>query len=273
MKRLPISVKESLQISSYLITGASTLAGIWGYTVRDISDSISWWKWLLIILASFILLSVIVYFIIKACKKKEYHTQINGKPVTIKIGDIFDSSGWKVIPFNERFDTVVDDRIIAHGTLNGKMIDKYVPDIEQLQYAIENAKDDSSPYKPHESNGKLLYPLGRIIVYEDYLLLAFSHFDEQNRAHIGIGEYEHLLHKMWSEIRRVYAGKPITIPLLGAGITDITGIPEKNYTEFLKCILCTLRSSNFKPEEGITIVLTETVMGKIDLDRIREEFR
>lgn len=77
---------------------------------------------------------------------------------------------------------------------------------------------------------------------------------------------------MWSEIRRVYAAKPITIPLIGAGITDIEGMPEKNYTEFLKCILCTLRSSKFQPDKGITVVLTKDVMDKIDMSVIREEF-
>ena len=220
----------------------------------------------------FIALSAVVFLIIKVFPKREYRTEINGKPVTIKVGDIFDAAGWKVIPFNERFDTVVDDRTIAHRTLNGIMIDQHVSDLEKPRSVIEQAKDDSSPYQPHEKDGRLIYPLGRIIDYDDYLLLAFSHFDEQNRAHIGIGEYELILHKMWNEIRRVYAGKPITIPLLGAGITDITGIPEKNFTEFLKCILCTLRSSKFKPENGVTIVLTDTAMDKVDLERIREEF-
>lgn len=272
MKHIPLSIKKSVQISSYIITGANTIAGVWGYTIRDINDSISWWKGLLILLFAFIVLFAVVFLIIKIFPKREYRTEINGKPVTIKVGDIFDASGWKVIPFNERFDTIVDDRTIAHKTLNGKMIDEHVSDLGKLRSVIEHAKDDSSPFKPHEKDGRLIYPLGRIIDYDDYLLLAFSHFDEQNRAHIGIGEYELILHKMWNEIRRVYAGEPITIPLLGAGITDITGTPEKNFTEFLKCILCTLRSSKFKPENGVTIVLTDTAMDKVDLERIREEF-
>ena len=77
---------------------------------------------------------------------------------------------------------------------------------------------------------------------------------------------------MWAELRRVYAAKHITIPLIGAGITDINGMPEKNYTEFLKCILCTLRSSKFQPDKGITIVMTREAMMRIDMNVIREEF-
>ena len=73
-------------------------------------------------------------------------------------------------------------------------------------------------------------------------------------------------------MRRVYAAKPVTIPLIGAGITDVEGMPEKNYTEFLKCMLCTLRSSKFQPDKGITIVVTTDIMNKIDMNEIREEF-
>lgn len=49
-----------------------------------------------------------------------------GKPVEIKIGDLFTEEEWKVIPFNDRYDTQVDDVIVSHNSLNGKMIDLYV---------------------------------------------------------------------------------------------------------------------------------------------------
>ena len=73
-------------------------------------------------------------------------------------------------------------------------------------------------------------------------------------------------------MRRVYAAKPINIPLIGGGVTTINGLPEKNYTELLKCILCTLRSSKFQADQGITVVLTKDAIDKIDMNVIREEF-
>lgn len=42
---------------------------------------------------------------------------IRGIKVNIRKGDIFKTNGWKVIAFNEYFDTQVDDVIIAHNTL------------------------------------------------------------------------------------------------------------------------------------------------------------
>ncbi len=203
---------------------------------------------------------------------RSYKTTINGKPVVIKTGDIFKEPGWKLIPCNERFDTEVNDRIIAHNTLNGKMIDDHIDDLEALNTAIRAAADDKSAFGPHMAKGKLVYPLGRLIPYKDFLMLSFSHFDENETAYIGVGEYEQLLIRMWVEMRRVYAAKRINIPLIGAGVTTINGLPEKNYTELLRCVLCTLRSSMFQADQGVTIVLTRDSIGQIDMNAIKEEF-
>lgn len=272
LKKIPITIKKSLQYAFSIIAGTSTIAGIWGYTLKDINEQLQWWKCGIILLAGFAIISVIIFFILDRLKHKAYNTTVNGIPVKIKVGDIFNEMGLKVIPFNERYDTEVDDIIIAHNSLNGKMIDNYVKDIEDLKSKIKSAQTDNSPLKPSRKNGKEIYPLGRVIPYNDFLLLAFSHFDEQNKAYIGIGEYEKLLICMWSEIRRTYAARQIAIPLLGGGITTIQGIQDKNYTELLKCILCTLRSSKFQPKEGITIVLTQDAIENIDMNIIKEEF-
>ena len=272
MKKIPSTIRKSINYAFAIITGISTIVGLWGYTVRDISDKLQWWQCGMVLLISFVILSVIIFLILESLKHKAYDTTVNGIPLKIKVGDIFNEMGLKVIPFNERYDTEVDDIIIAHNSLNGKMIDNYVEDIEDLKSKIKLAQADNSPLKPTRRNGKETYPLGRIIPYNEFLLLAFSHFDEQNKAYIGIGEYEKLLICMWSEIRRTYAARRIVIPLLGGGITTIEGIQDKNYTELLKCILCTLRSSKFQPKEGITIVLTQDAIENIDMNIIKEEF-
>ena len=246
--------------------------GLWGYTVKDINPSLSWWKWGIILIICFAVLSTCIFFILKRAGHKSYTTTINGKSVQIKVGNIFSEQGWKLIPCNERFDTTVDDLIIAHNTLNGKLIDTYVGDIEELKSRIAAAASDSSNLTPYIKDGKLVFPLGRLIPYHDFLLLAFSHFDENETAYIGIGEYEQLLIRMWAEMRRVYAAKPISLPLIGGGVTTINGLPEKNYTDLLKCMLCTLRSSKFQPDQGITIVLTQDGINHIDMNEIREEF-
>lgn len=272
MNKIPKLIKRSVQYAFSIIAGLSTVAGLWGYTVKDINEELSWWKWGLILLAVFVALAAGIYFLLTRASHKAYSTEINGKPVVIKIGDIFEEAGWKVIPCNERFDTEVDDHIIAHNTLNGKMIDNHIDNIQELNTAIAAAAKEKSKFMPRNAGEKRIYPLGRFIPYNDFLMLAFSHFDENETAYIGIGEYEQLLIRMWAEMRRVYAAKPINLPLIGGGVTTINGLPEKNYTELLKCMLCTLRSSKFQADQGISIVLTQDVIDQIDMNAIKEEF-
>lgn len=272
MKHIPSELKMSIQYSFSILTTVSTVVGLWGYTVRDINGKLSWWHGLLILVLSFFALSVFALLILRAFQHRSFFTKINGKYVTVKIGDIFEAEGWKLIPCNERFDVKVDDKVIAHNTLNGIMIDRYVSELSKLEAVIVEAQNDNSQVKGKKVSGRIIYPLGRIIPYGDFLMLSFSHFDSQNKAYVGTGEYEMLLFRMWAEIRRVYAAKPIVIPLIGAGITNIEGMPEKDYTQLLRCILCTLRRSRFQPEKGITIVLTAEAMNKIDMNVIREEF-
>ena len=265
-------LKKSLYWSFTIVTGISTIISLWGYTIKDFNASWQWWKGGLVLGGCFAFLSGILFLILLSQRHRPYQTVINGKRVVIKTGDIFAESGWKLIPFNDRFDTTVDDRIIAHDSLNGKMIDAYVDDPNNLSNAIIAAGTDLSPFQSKVINGHTVYPLGRVIPYNSFLLLAFSHFDQQNKAFIGIGEYEQMLIRMWSEIRRVYAAKPVSVPLIGTGITNIEGVPEKNYTDLLKCMLCTLKNSRFAPEKGITIVLTQEAMDKVDMNVIKEEF-
>ena len=261
-------IKKSTQYAFAVVTGISTVASLCNYTLRDIGG-ISFWHSVLILIVSYVILWGIIYFWYFRERHKPYATKINGKHVQICIGDIFKERGLKVIPFNERFDTQVDDIIIAHRTLNVMMIDNFVSNIEDLRQTIADAEKDASRFK---MNKKKEYPLGRIIQYNQFLMLAFTHFDAENKAYINISEYDQVLLRMWSEIRRVYAGKEVVLPLLGSGITTIDGAPCKNYTELLKCMLCTLKRSNFEPTLGIKIILTKDAIKQIDMNKLREVF-
>lgn len=261
-------IKKSAEYAFAIVTGVSTVASLCNYTLRD-SGNISLCRAVIILLSVYLALWAVIFLYYLWQRHRPYITKINGKPVHICVGDIFKEQGLKVIPYNERFDTQVDDIIIAHRTLNGMMIDYHVSDIEELKKRILDARNDKSNLKINKTG---VYPLGRIIPYNEFLMLAFTHFDAENKAYINISEYEQVLLRMWSEIRRVYAGKEVVLPLLGSGITNIDGLPYKDYTELLKCILCTLRRSKFEPIEGVKIVLTNEGIKRIDMNKIKEFF-
>lgn len=74
---------------------------------------------------------------------------------------------------------------------------------------------------------------------------------------------------MWKEIRRLYANKPVTLPLLGSGITSFDGIPHKSNFDLLKCMLCTLKASSENFNQSITIVLTKDIIQEINLYELK----
>lgn len=69
--------------------------------------------------------------------KNSAKLRINNSTVNVFYGDIFKQEELKVIAFNEYFDTIVDDKIISHTSLNGQYLDKHITDIDQLNSDIE----------------------------------------------------------------------------------------------------------------------------------------
>lgn len=88
------------------------------------------------------------------------------------------------------------------------------------------------------------YELGSIVEFESYVLAAFTKFDMNNEAWISAKEYTEFWMQFWENIDKIYAGRTINIPLMGAGITRFkNGKPSKQ--ELLEVMLWTLKMSGF----------------------------
>lgn len=257
---------DSFLFAISCVAAIETICAIADFSITDVVNIQKWWEKGLIILGIFLFLWIVTA-VVKAFRANHaIILKIKGVTVKIEEGDIFESPNWKLIPFNEFFDTIVDDVVIARNSLNGKFIER-LQNIDDLNRKIDEA-EDLPGMKRKTKAGRSYYPLGRIITYQDYLLLAFSHF-ENNQAKLSHNEYEICLRAMWNEISRVYANKPVTIPLLGGGITRIT---DKNEFHLLRCILCTLKTSDAQIYQPITIVLTRESIDKINLYDIKKIF-
>lgn len=268
MKRIclnsPILWKDSITIGLAILATLETVLAISSLSLDWIWDGFNWLVKLLFVLGFFMLIVLIIFIAKYYRAKKGISIKVRGINVNIRQGDIFEAEGWRVIAFNEFFDTTVDDIIIAHNTVNGIFIDYHVEDLEDLKDTITNTVDIPT-LKRNSRKGRLSYPLGRIITYkEKYMLLAFAHFDN-NMAHLTQKDYENCLRVMWTEISRTYANKPIHIPLLGSGITRFDGTPHKSKSDLLRCMLCTLRTSGAHINQPITILLTEEAMQEINI--------
>jgi len=260
--------KDSLTVSFAILAGIETILAISSISLDCFWGSYNWFVKLLLVLILFLAIVAITFVIKLKLVRNGISIKIRGIDVHIKQGNLFKAKGWKVIAFNEYFDTIVDDIIIAHNTINGVFIDNYVENLNDLEKAIRNEVDDYTNFKKRLVDGKYKYPLGRIIPYKDYMLLAFTHF-KNNQTRLNQKDYEDCLRVMWTEICRTYANKPVFIPLLGSGITRFDDTPNKSKVSLLKCMLCTLRTCGVNINQPITILLTEEAMQDINIYEIK----
>lgn len=262
----PTLWKDSFIAGFTILATLETALAVSEISLDNIWGQFNWGVKLLLVFCLFMLIAFVT-FVCKYClTRKGVSTKIRGIKVNIRQGDIFEANGWKVIGCNEYFDTTVDDVIIARNTLNGVFIDLYVDDLEDLKKTIANdLKNIPNNVKQTTRDGRTIYPLGRIIRYKDYMLLAFTHFSKNNEAYLTQKDYEDCLRVMWVEISRTYANRPISIPLLGSGITRFDGTPHKSNFDLLKCMLCTLRTSGAHINQPVTILLTKEAMESINI--------
>ena len=262
--------KDSGSVGFALLACFQTIAEITGLFDVDLIQNMTWWSKLLAIFALFIFM-VLCCFIFKQYKARKGITlNIGDNVIQFKQADIFKQNGWRLIPFNEMFDTQVDDIVIAHKSLNGIFIDSYVENIEDLQKCINSTSDVKGLASNLVKKGRK-FPLGRIIPYNDsYLLLAFTHF-EDNKAYLSHSDFEKCLITMWKEIERVYAFKEVYIPLLGSGITRFTDTPHKDQISLARCLLCTLKMSGVHIKQPITVCLTPEIMEDINIYEIKNK--
>ena len=209
---------------------------------------------------------------LKSNNLTEVNLDVEGSIVTVKAGDLFLQDGFKVIAFNEYFDTQVDDNIISHKSLNGLYIDNHLSGpISDLDQRVSNYKFDEDEIlevnQERKVGKKQKYSLGTIFVNEDYLLTAFSKFDDKNRAFITMPDYLGFLINFWDKVNRIYAQKSVSVPIFGSGITRIKEHKNISDEDLLKIMLWTFRISEmrFKFPAKLTIVIHKDKIDKINL--------
>lgn len=226
-------------------------------------------------IASIIL--IIIYLIIWLVSNKlsRLHISISSSPVEIKFGDIFEEDGLKVISFNEFFDVKVDEKLIASTTLNGYYVTHKISNIDEFNQTLESDVRLSERILDNNCNRKdgkkIKYRLGSIFVHNEYLLTAFTHFDQDNRAYLNIQDYVNFLLEFWNELDILYAGRTVVIPLLGSGITRFkeTTISDQ---ELLELLLWSFKTSRiqFRYPAKIKIILSKSKKDKISLFKLKE---
>ncbi|AUG52223.1 macro domain-containing protein [Thalassospira marina] len=253
-----------LKVTSYISLTLS-LVVLFVNIPKDYKSLYGW-----IFLGFLVVIYILIWIWANALSKIDI--KVEGSDVTIKVGDIFQQKGLKAIAFNEYFDTQVDNKIIAEKSLNGIFINNYLNvsvsalDDHIRKYEFED--DELIERKSDRVLGKVdRYQIGTICIYGEYLLTAFSKFDENNKALLTMPEYLEFLINFWDKVNNVYAQKDVSTPIFGSGITRIKGHKSISDEDLLKIMLWTFRISEmrFKYPARLTIVIHKDKINQINL--------
>ncbi|ERI11820.1 macro domain-containing protein [Aneurinibacillus aneurinilyticus] len=263
-------------ISSWAIPGA--LFGIATTLLTFIEFDNNFNKFYILIglvILSFIL---ILFKLIKSLCLKKIKLNIDGSEIEIKKGDIFTfpRNIYKVIAFNEFFDTEVDDQIISRTSLNGQYLNRFYSDTSDLDKRIIQdprmqlrivEKDVNRPL----GGKKTRYRLGSVYKDIDFFLVAFSKFDNENKANLKLHEYANCLINFWNEVNGLYAQQEVVVPLLGSGITRHKDF-NANSHQLLEVMLWTFKISKvkFREPSKVTILLHEKHHKEINFYKLKE---
>lgn len=237
-------------------------------------------KWKGAIGGGVLVLLILVYIgtWIHATLRRSIKLTINTSEIEVKFGDIFsEEADLKVVAFNEYFDTLVDEKVISSNSLNGIYIKKFyqgrVANLDEI-ISLDTHLPEMIAYENVERpvGKKISYKLGTICTVDDYLLTAFSRFDNSNKAYLEMNDYISCLLNFWNEIDRVYAGRTVALPVLGSGITRFRGYEHISDQELLELIIWTFKVSRIKftyPSK-VKIVVWQKKQEKINLLKLKD---
>lgn len=276
-------LKDSLTIAFEIIGGIATTFTILGASISTALPlpKLHWFFkigiYTGIVALAYGFFVLVIWTIIGRKYKDSITFQVGKNTVTVKSGDIFETSGWRVIPMDTTFSTVADDKVISKSSLHGKLVLNH-GDAEGIKEAV---KSEAERKGFQENNGTYRFPLGTVIPYackekngrhNTYLMVAMTALNEDWEAHTTMAQYEHTLMEMWKEISRVYARNDIVLPLMGSGITRFDD-DQDNPASLLRCMLCTLNTSRIHLNSKITVVIYNDGKTKLPLYEYKELFR
>ncbi len=228
-------------------------------------------------LTCYILVSIVIAVISVYPKKsvKFDLTNTNTK-VVIEFGDLFKVEGYKVIPVNEYFDSVIG-KPVSPKSLHGFFIEKILGGHTSiLDHAVNQQLAGRALSTSQRSEGKKIkYELGTTITLRhnqsEYFLFALCNSDDDCKATCTPSLMLKALEGLWEKVRIEGNGFDINLPLVGNGLSGV-GLPP---SQLLQLTLMSLLKYTKERELSTTIriVLLEDIFRKIDLDLIKNNWQ
>lgn len=265
MRRLMLVITHSLIAFGVLSSIISVIGAIFSTDFGEVVGKCPWG-----FLAIFVLISV-CFGLYKTRNKNEVLVSLSDKvKARIHFGDLFSKDGIIVIPVNDYFDTLVDDKVVSIETLHGKFVRQFFGgDEDNLKGQISRSLSKTPVAETNDLRGsgnKKRYPLGTVAeVSKDgkkFYLVALTNFNENNRAEVTNSQYQRVICDLFTYVNQHSQGKKVNIPLIGGGHSGVK-MPNQKLLEFL--LLSISMSDDLTLVNGIDVVLHTSIKSDINL--------
>lgn len=228
-------------------------------------------------LIAYILTSIIIgIFVIYPKRKVQFDLNNTNTKVEIEFGDLFATTGHKVIAVSEFFDSKIG-KPVSPKSLHGIFIEKILGGHTSI---IDDAVNTQLAGKQIDNiqrvDGKTLrYEIGTTITIEHnqsiYFLFALTNTDNDCNANSTPSLMLKALEGLWDKVRIEGNGVDINLPLIGNRLSRI-GLPP---SQLLQLTLISLLKASKERDlcSTIRIVLKIDIFDKIDLEIIKNNWQ
>lgn len=221
-------------------------------------------------------------FWIEGFLKKSISITSNAFQTRIKVfyGDLFKQNGYKAIPVNEYFDSIVDNAHVSEKSLHGKMLNNFwSKNILDWDNQVNKELDGSHfvDIGKRSSGGKQKkYEIGAtasVVSQSDkFICIALAKTDINNlEASANIEDLQKALKGLLKKARSVCSGEKLNIPLVGSGLSR-TGI-KINILVDLILLAIFEESKARKITDEINIILPASKKNEVYLSTIKQDWR
>lgn len=190
--------------------------------------------------------------------------------IEIRIGDIFNFLGAKVISTNTTFDTDIQNNIISINSLQGQFFAKHYDNVTHLDLDIERSLvgRDGKELQEKTIGKKKQYKVGAISKLrakdETFYLLAIADLNKDGVAQTTFENIKISLAELWEYIGNSGNMEQIVIPLVGSGRCRLPQTRNIFAKEIIKSFIaaCSYR----KLCEKLTIVISPYDYKQHDID-------
>jgi hypothetical protein len=193
--------------------------------------------------------------------------------ISIRIADILNATGSKVIPINHKFDADNNGIVAQSSSLLKYFIqDRYKGQHQHLETDIKNSiVDDDTWYNNFKIENSIdQYKIGTVVpIFKDeqhYYLLASSTLNDQNRSKCTEENLRTSLNELWTYLDIKGNKDHLLIPIIGTGRGRISLTRTEVIKETVLSFLASLSSTSGSYIEELSIVIHPRDIKKYKID-------